>query len=88
MASPRAILFSLYVLLCLGALTWPGYAWLGNRIEPFVLGLPFSLAWILGWVLISFLALLAFHASRPDRAQPEPTRSPDSPSGPPARGEP
>ncbi len=30
-----------------------------NRIEPIVLGLPFLLAWILGWVLLTplFLAL-------------------------------
>jgi hypothetical protein len=30
-----------------------------NRIEPVVLGLPFLLAWILGWVLVTplFLAI-------------------------------
>ena len=39
----RDLLFALYVLCCVGALTWPGYDWLGNRIEPMVLGLPFSL---------------------------------------------
>jgi hypothetical protein len=43
--------------------TWPGYAWLGNRIEPYVLGLPFSLAWIIGWVLLSLAALVLYHST-------------------------
>ena len=52
-------------LTCLLALTWPGYDWFGNRIEPYVLGLPFSLAWVVGWVGLSFAALVAYHASGP-----------------------
>ena len=59
----RDVLFGLYALCCLFALTWPGYDWLGNRIEPFVLGLPFSLAWVLGWVALSFVALVIYHSS-------------------------
>jgi len=59
----RDLLFALYALCCLFALTWPGYDWLGNRIRPFVLGLPFSLAWVMGWVCASFVALVAYHAS-------------------------
>lgn len=32
-----------------------------NRIEPVVLGLPFLLFWILGWVLLTpFILLLAY----------------------------
>ena len=59
----RDLLFGLYVLCCVGALTWPGYDWLGNRIEPLVLGVPFSLAWIMGWVGLTFLVLVIYHAS-------------------------
>ncbi len=59
----RHSLFAVYALCCVAAITWPGYAWLGNRIEPFVLGLPFSLAWIMGWVLLSLAALVAYHAT-------------------------
>jgi hypothetical protein len=55
-------LLGLYVIACILALTWPGYALLGNRIEPTVLGLPFSLVWVVAWVLLSFLALAAYHA--------------------------
>jgi len=53
--------FGAYCLVCLGALTWPGYAWLGARIEPTVLGLPWSLAWNVGWVLLTFGVLAAYH---------------------------
>lgn len=60
------LLFGLYALICLSAITWPGYAWLGNRLRPFVLGLPFSLAWVVGWVLLSLVALVLYHGTRPD----------------------
>ena len=59
----RDALFLLYVALCLGAMVWPGYAWFGNRIEPYVLGVPFSLFWIVLWVLLSFVALVLYQAS-------------------------
>ncbi len=61
----RHLLFGLYVLLCLGAMTWPGYAWFGNSIEPYVLGLPFSLAWVVAWVLLTFVVLTAYHYTGP-----------------------
>ena len=63
----RDLLFGLYALICVSALIWPGYAWLGNRIEPYVLGLPFSLAWIVGWVMLSLVALVLYH--RADRSR-------------------
>ena len=59
----RHVLFAIYVMLCLGAMIWPGYAWYGNSIEPYVLGLPFSLAWIMGWVMLTFFVLVAYNAT-------------------------
>jgi hypothetical protein len=59
-------LLAVYLVLCLGALTWPGYALVGNRIEPQVLGLPLSLAWNAGWVSLTFLALALYHATGRD----------------------
>ena len=59
----RNALFGFYALLCLGAMTWPGYARFGNSIEPYVLGLPFSLAWVVGWVLLTFVVLVIYHAT-------------------------
>jgi hypothetical protein len=47
------VFFLLFVL----AVTWPGMIPF-NRIEPLVLGLPFSMAWIALWVALSFLVLL------------------------------
>jgi hypothetical protein len=49
-----AILF--FILFVLGV-TWPGMI-PANRIFPLVLGLPFSMVWIAGWVLVSFFVFL------------------------------
>lgn len=62
-------LFAVYVVLCLLANVWPGYAWFGNSIEPFVLGVPFSLAWIVGWVLLTFVAVALYHATGEEDAR-------------------
>jgi len=48
-----AIFFILFAL----AVTWPGMIPF-NRIEPLVLGLPFSMFWIAIWILLSFFVLL------------------------------
>lgn len=58
------ISLGVYFLVCLLALIWPGYPWLGDRIEPYVLGVPFSLTWNVLWVAMSFLGLLAYHVFR------------------------
>jgi membrane protein DedA with SNARE-associated domain len=50
------------VLLALLASIWPGYL-LGDRIEPYVLGLPFSLVWLVLCIVAVFVALvLTFRA--------------------------
>ena len=38
-----------YLVFALIAVTWPGMTPFA-RIEPLVLGLPFSMAWIAGWI--------------------------------------
>ena len=50
------LLFSLFILLLL---IFPAYS-LGNRIEPFILGVPFSLAWIVLCIFIQFIGILFF----------------------------
>lgn len=57
----RHIAYGLFVACTLACLGWPGYPALADKIEPFILGLPFSLAWNVGWVLLSFLALSLFY---------------------------
>jgi hypothetical protein len=63
--SARDLLFALYVIVCASALTWPVYDLLGNRVEPFVFGLPFTMAWNVAWVLASFVVLALYHSTRP-----------------------
>ena len=46
-----------FLLLFVVAVTWPGMTPF-NTIEPLVLGLPFSMAWIAIWVVLSFVVLV------------------------------
>lgn len=45
---------SIYFLICVLAMIWPG-AVIANRIEPFVLGLPFFFFWYVLWVFVVFV---------------------------------
>ncbi|CAM5222778.1 hypothetical protein CDEF62S_01207 [Castellaniella defragrans] len=47
-------------LICWAAMVWPG-ALIANRIQPFVLGLPFMFFWYVAWVFIMFLGLVALY---------------------------
>ena len=60
-------LLGVWVVTCAFALTWPGYAWLGNRIEPYVAGVPASLAWVVGWVVATFLPCWNTCSTQPKR---------------------
>ena len=50
------VLTTIYFILMALAVTWPGLV-LFARIEPFILGLPFSLAWISAWIAGSVVVL-------------------------------
>lgn len=58
---PRDLALLGFSLICLVAVAGPDYAGLGNRLEPRLFGLPFSLTWNLLWVAASFLALGLYH---------------------------
>ena len=45
-----------YLLLAMFFVTWPGFLPFA-RVEPFIFGLPFSMAWIAGWVAGSVVVL-------------------------------
>ena len=62
----RNLLLGIYAVSCLLAMTWPVYDQFGNSIEPYVLGLPYSLGWVVGWVLMTFVVLVAYHATGKD----------------------
>ncbi len=52
-----------YALVSVLMVSWPLYQLFGNRLRPFVLGVPLSFAWNVGWVLLTFGVLVAFHFS-------------------------
>jgi hypothetical protein len=54
----------LWFLLATATLVWPIYPAYFDRIEPRVLGLPFSLAWILIVIVANFAVLLLLYALR------------------------
>ena len=56
----RRLALTLYCLICLLAGTGPGYARFGNAPR-LVIGIPFSLAWVIGWVLLTFVVLTLFY---------------------------
>ena len=45
-----------YFIAMLLSVTWPGMVPFA-KVEPFILGLPFSLAWIAGWIAGSVIVL-------------------------------
>lgn len=53
------------------AVTFPGYA-PANRVEPLVLGLPFSMFWTVLWIALGAVALLLVYL-RDQREPDEPT---------------
>lgn len=58
--SPLALLFGSipFVAMCFTVALW-------DRVEPMILGVPFNLAWLIGWTVLSSLCLWA--AYRVDR---------------------
>lgn len=64
----RTALLAAFCALCLAAVAGPDYLGVGNRVDPRVLGLPFSLVWNLIWVALSFGALGLYHLTGRDEA--------------------
>lgn len=53
-----------YFALSTVALVAPVYTWLGNAIEPRVLGLPWSLVYVLAVVIANSIVLAALYLGR------------------------
>ena len=56
----RTLAFVLVVAVAGLALIWPVYPSVVG-IRPYVLGLPFSLAWVVGWLIVVFGALVLLY---------------------------
>ena len=66
-----------YLALMTFFITWPGLLPFAH-VEPFVLGLPFSMAWIAGWVSGSVLVLyLLDRVERRYRSEGDPAQGRD-----------
>lgn len=55
-------MISLIAIIISLAIMWPVYPFFSG-IEPFILGLPLSFAWIILWVIIGFISLLWLYFS-------------------------
>lgn len=51
-------------------LVFPLFA-IGNRSTPFVMGVPFSVFWVLFWIVITFLIVLILYRLDPDKDEEE-----------------
>lgn len=64
-----------WFLLSAVALVWPVFHWAGNYARPFVLGIPWSLAYVLAVVMVNFGVLMAlYRAGWIDASEPEEAR--------------
>lgn len=70
-ANPRSVrqrrlrtILAAYFVFSGALLIWPLHGWLGNTIEPRVLGLPWSYAYVLSIVLANFGVLALSHRRR------------------------
>ena len=59
-----ARLAPLFFVVMTALLVWPLYPWLGNAIEPRVFGLPWSLAYVIGIIVVDAAALTALYLLR------------------------
>lgn len=62
----KKYLFLIYFLVCFVANVWP-VASIANRIEPFILGLPFFIFWTVLWSLLIFAGIVALYVSEQTR---------------------
>lgn len=62
----------LFFIATTALLVWPLYPWLGDTIEPRVLGLPWSLMYVVGVILIDAVALTALYLLRVVDAEEDP----------------
>ncbi len=60
----RRLVFVSLIATALLALIWPVYS-LFSGVFPLVLGLPLSLAWVVFWLLVVFVALIRLYRSDP-----------------------
>ena len=58
------MLTCIYFAIAICALIHPLFTWLGNRIEPRLMGLPFSMVYVLGWIGLNSFVLTWMYRAR------------------------
>jgi hypothetical protein len=61
------VALGVWALLIVVLLIWPAYDLLGNRVEPFVFGLPLAFAWNALLAVATFLVLSAYYLVTEER---------------------
>ena len=51
--------YLVFMLLILSMMVFPMFS-IGNKVEPFIIGMPFSIIWVLFWIIVQFIGLLVF----------------------------
>ena len=53
--------FAIFTVIMVLVMIFPVYG-VANKVEPMILGMPFSLFWIVAWIGVEFVGLLGFIA--------------------------
>ena len=53
--------FAVFTAVMVLVMIFPIYGF-ANKVEPMILGMPFSLFWIVAWIAVEFVGLLCFIA--------------------------
>jgi hypothetical protein len=62
----------LFFVATTALLVWPLYPWLGNAVEPRVLGLPWSLTYVIAVIVLDAAVLTALYLLRVVDAEEDP----------------
>ncbi|TMU85088.1 DUF3311 domain-containing protein [Bacillus sp. BHET2] len=63
-------IYCLSLILPFLLLVFPLFS-LGNRATPMVMGMPFSVFWVIFWIIITFLIVLVLYRIDPDKDEEE-----------------
>ncbi|WP_226655004.1 DUF3311 domain-containing protein [Guptibacillus hwajinpoensis] len=63
-------IYCLSLVIPLLLLIFPLFS-LGNRSTPFIVGLPFSVFWVIAWIIVTFLIVLVMYSLDPDKDEEE-----------------
>ncbi|KAA0561800.1 DUF3311 domain-containing protein [Bacillus sp. CH30_1T] len=63
-------IYCLSLILPFLLLVFPLFS-IGNRATPIIMGMPFSIFWVILWIIITFLIVLVLYRIDPDKDEEE-----------------